>query len=282
MNAHPLPCDGNTARQVASAPMTVENATALIIERARELVNELMKERGHEEPPFLAEELAPLQGIKEIVKTDLGELSALLLRTGDGYIIKLNADHPPVRQNFSCAHEIGHTFLHELALRLSLDNDEFRGANSNTVGKAKERLCYAAAAELLMPESVFKKYLAGFGVSVNSIERLAYTFRVSIPAAAIRIAEVSTEPCITIIWKRVQKTNSKGFMGKLNGRAIYIRYRDQSAVLKAYEGDGSVRSFRSFEIGGIKKRCLMESTGFGRDKWRYVISLIFPERQGKA
>jgi len=262
--------------------MTVENATALIIERATELVNELVKERGHEEPPFLAEELARLQGIKKIEKTDLGELSALLLRTGDGYIIKLNADHPPVRQNFSCAHEIGHTFLHELALRLSLDNDEFRGANSNTVGRAKERLCFVAAAELLMPESVFKKYLAGFGVSVNSIERLAYTFRVSIPAAAIRIAEVSTEPCITIIWKRAQKVRckGKGFMAKLNRKDVYIG--DPSALLTAYESDRSVRSFRSFEIGGIKKRCLMESTGFGRDKWRYVISLIFPERQGKA
>ncbi|MCK4242847.1 MAG: ImmA/IrrE family metallo-endopeptidase, partial [Dehalococcoidia bacterium] len=162
-----------------------QDATCAMIERARMLVNQFIRERGHAEPPFLAEELAKLRGIKEIIKTDLGEIDALLLRRADGYVIKLNANRPATRQNFSCAHEIGHTFLHELNRPLSLDDDEFRGANSNTVGRAKERLCQAAAAELLMPEPVFKRYLAGFGVCANSVERLAYTFRVSIPAAAI-------------------------------------------------------------------------------------------------
>ena len=256
-------------------PKSLEEATDVIIARARELVRRFIEERGSEKPPFLAEELARLQGIK-IVKTDLGELDAVLLRQADGYIIKVNANHPPVRQNFSCAHEIGHTFLHELDRPLSLDDDEFRWTNSNNVRKAKERLCFMAAAELLMPEWVFEKYLAGFGVSVYSIERLANTFRVSIPAAAIRIAELSIEPCIAILWKRCQKTKSKGFISKHMGKPIYIR--DRSALLKAYESDGSVRSLRSFEIGGINKRCSMESKGFGRDKWRYVISLVFPER----
>lgn len=280
MSVHYVPSHG-TANQVAPLPVNVDEATAFVIKRARELVGELIRRRGQEEPPFLAKELALLHGIK-LEKADLGEADALLIRHQDGYIIKVNAKHHPVRQNFSCAHEIGHTFLHELNRPLCVDYDEFRMANSNTVSRAKERLCETAAAELLMPESVFKKYLAGFGVSVNSIERLAYTFRVSIPAAAIRIAEVSTEPCITIIWKRAQKVRckGKGFMAKHNRKDVYIR--DPSALLTAYESDRSVRSFRSFEIGGIKKRCLMESTGFGRDKWRYVISLIFPERQGKA
>ena len=257
-------------------PKNLDEATDVIIARAREVVNELVKQRGREEPPFLAEELAPLQGIKKIVRTDLGELDALLLRRADGYVIKLNVNRPVTRQNFSCAHEIGHTFLHELDLRLSLDNDEFRMTNSNTVGKAKERLCQVAAAELLMPAPVFEKYLAGFGVSVNSIERLAYTFRVSIPATAIRIAEVSTKPCIAILWKRSQKARSKGFIARHKGKSIYVR--DPSALLKAYETDSSVKSFKSFEIGNSRKRCYMESKGFGRDKMRYIISLVFPER----
>lgn len=279
MSIHSLSGDCTTS-QASPLPLTLEDVTNFMIQRAKKLVNELIKRRGQEEPPFLAEELAPLQGIKKIEKTDLktdhGELDALLLRQADGYIMKVNANHHPVRQNFSCAHEIGHTFLHELNRPLSLDNDEFRGAKSNAVGRAKERLCDIAAAELLMPEPVFERYLAGFGVSVNSIERLAYTFRVSIPAAAIRVAEVNMEPCVAILWKRWQKAKSQGFISKHMDKSIYVR--DPSALMKAYETDSAVKSFKSFEIGNTRKRCYMESKGFGRDKTRYVISLVFPER----
>ena len=284
MNAYSLFGDSTTS-PVSPLPRTSEDVTNFMIRRSRELVGELVKRRGREEPPFLAEELAPLQGIKDILKTDLktdfGEIDAILLRKGDGYVIEVNTNHHPARQNFSCAHEIGHTFLHELDRLLndqllSLDNDEFRGTNPNNISKAKERLCNIAAAELLMPESVFRKYLSRFGVSANSIERLAYTFRVSIPTAAIRIAEVSIEPCIAIIWKPRQKTKSKGFIAKHMGKPIYIR--DPSALLKAYNSHELVKSFKFFEIDNIKKRCLMESMGFSHGQTRYVISLVFPER----
>ncbi len=256
-------------------PVSVEEATDFVTKRARELVGELVKQRGREEPPFLAEELAPLQGIKEIVKTDLGDVDALLIRHQDGYIIKINENHHPVRQNFSCAHEIGHTFLHELNRPLGVDYDEFRQTESNVVGRETERLCNIAAAELLMPENIFKKYLTGFGLSVSSIERLAHTFKVSIQAAAIRIAEVSPEPCEATIWRRCQKPRSKGFIGYHMRRPMYIR--DPSPLLKAYESDSPVKSFKSFELNNIKKRCLMDSKGFGQGKTRYVISLVFPE-----
>jgi Zn-dependent peptidase ImmA (M78 family) len=243
-----------------------------------ELVDELVKERGQEEPPFLAEELAHLQGIK-VMKEDLGEVDALLIRFPDGYTIKINAKRHPARQNYSCAHEIGHTFLHELD-RLSrldnLDDNEFRMSNSNVVGKAKERLCQIAAAELLMPRVVFNKYLIDFGISVNSIKRLSQIFRVSLPAAAIRISQVSAEPCSVILWKPWQKTKSKGFQGRFMQKPIYIR--NPSSLLKAYECDNGVKSFKSLDINGIKKRCLMESKGFGQGKTRYIVSLVFLER----
>ncbi|MGB2800456.1 MAG: ImmA/IrrE family metallo-endopeptidase [Dehalococcoidia bacterium] len=239
-------------------------------------MDELVKQRGREEPPFLAEELAPLQGIKEIVKTDLGEIDALLIRRQDGYIIKVNANSPATRQNYSCAHESGHTFLHELERGRLSNNEEFRCDESSVSGDTKERLCQIAAAELLMPESVFKKYLASFGVSVSSLERLAEKFKVSIHATAIRIAEVSPEPCIAIKWKPWQKTRSKGFIGFHLRKPIYVR--NPSSLLKAYESDSAVNSFKSFEIGGIRKRCLMESKGFGHYKKRHVISLVLPDR----
>jgi len=285
MNTYSL-SSGGTADPIGSAPSTLQDVTNFMIRRAGQLVDELVKQRGREEPPFSAEELAPLQGIKRIEKLDLGEFDAVLFRTADGYIIKVNAIHSPERQNFSCAHEIAHTFLHELESRGSTQSAEFRTVEADMSSRAKERLCQIAAAELLMPEQVFREYLLSFGISADSIERLAHVFKVSPEAAAIRISKVSTEPCILLKWARFQKAKSKGFVTKdkskhvNEGKHVYVR--DPSALLKAYESHISVKSFRSFEIGNVRKRCLMDSKGFGRDKMRYVLSLVFPERQRKA
>jgi Zn-dependent peptidase ImmA (M78 family) len=276
MNIRPLLDDGTT-RPVSPWPSTSEDTTSFIIRRAMELVNELVKYRGQEEPPFLAEELAHLQGIK-VMKEDLGDVGAFLIRSPDGYTIKVNANHHPYRQNFSCAHEIGHTFLHELDRLPRLDNyddNEFRISNLKVIGKAKEDLCHTAAAELLMPKVVFNKYLINFGISVNSIKRLSQIFRVSFPAAAIRISQVSAEPCSVILWKQCQKSRSKGFFGYFMKKPMYIR--NHSPMSRAFESDRPVKSFKSFEIYNVKKRCLMESKAFGQGKMRYVISVVFPE-----
>lgn len=279
MDTHLFISNGRTS-QASTTPLTLEDATNFVIKRARELVHELIKKRGQEEPPFLAEELASLRGIR-VVKADLGKVDGLLIRYPDGYTIKVNANHHPSRQNFSCAHEIGHTFLHELDRLPCLDNyndNEFRMSNLKFIGKAKEDLCNIAAAELLMPEIFFKKYLAGFNLSVSSIERLAHIFKVSIQAAAIRISQVSTEPCSVILWKQYQKPRSKGFFGYFMRKPMYISDRNPSPVSRAFESDRPIKSFKSFEIDDVKKRCQMESKAFSQGKTRYVISLVFLER----
>ena len=272
----------STSSQVPAVCTNLEQVTDLMVKRARELVTRLIALRGREEPPFLAEELAPLQGVKEIEKTDLGDLDALIFRSAEGYVIKVNANHPPSRQNYSCAHEIGHTFLHELEQRPVGDEAELRALESSMSGRDKERLCQSAAAELLMPESIFKKYLSRFGVSVTSIEWLAHTFRVSIPATAIRIEKLSEEPCIALKWKPWHKARSKGFYLDWPRHLLRSKYVRNPSLLKAYESNSAVKSRKSFDIGHTSKLCYMESKGFGRGSTRYVISLLFPERQNKA
>jgi len=269
-----------------------EQAASLILLRARQLVERLTVQRGHDKPPFPAEEYAPFLGIKRIEKADLGEASAILLKLRDGDIIKVNATHSPVRQNFSCAHEIGHALLSELKLEPRLEEAEFRTFNPQADrmerAKARERLCDAAATELLMPEIVFKKYLSSLGASINSIERLANIFRVSIQAAAIRIAEVSAEPCIALLWLSRPLAKSKALRlawhvgpgkklsGKTNYAPVNMLVRHTSTLYKAYEGETLVKSWKLFRLGSSTKRCPMESKGFGHKEKRYVISLAFP------
>jgi len=280
--------------QLTTESVSLEQATELIIERAKQLVNRLVEDRGHDKPPFLPEEFARLQGIKPIVRANLGKTSAVLLRFHNGDVIKVNEKHHPVRRNFSCAHEIGHTLFTELKLGRAIEQIEYRKTYNPQVterirAKAKERLCDVAATELLMPESVFRKYLSGFGVSVHSIELLANIFRVSIRAAAWRIAEVSTEPCIALLWRLHQRTKSKALQltwhvgpgresrGKTNYAPVHTLVGPTSTLYKAYQDDSPVKSVKLFKLDNAAKRLPMESKGFGRGETRRVISLAFPE-----
>jgi len=284
----------NLDGEVTPVSLDPTQATAIIIERARQLVNKSIKQRGHDEPPFLPEEFAHLQGIKKIEKADLQEADAVLFRFPDGYVIKVNKNHNLARQNFSCAHEIGHTLFSELNLEHYIKNIEYRTFNpphhAELRAKARERLCDVAATELLMPELIFRKYLSGFGISVHSIERLANIFRVSIRATAWRIAEVSEEPCIALLWKPWLRNRSKGLRLALcvgPGRQTSVKshytplhtyVRPPSTLHEAYKNDRPVKSFKLFKLDNAVKRCPMESKGFGHGETRYVISLAFPGR----
>jgi Zn-dependent peptidase ImmA (M78 family) len=260
----------------------------LLVGHARELVNRLIDSTGRHDPPFPVAELAALQGINRIEKADLGKTDAVLLRQQDGYLVRVNSNHHPFRQNFSCAHEIAHTLLHDIEKR-STGSPEFRALDLNIGRIARERLCDEAAAELLMPAPIFRKYLSRFGCSMNSLEWLSPTFGVSIPAIAIRVSQISEEPCVAVLWRRCQKPRSKGFQlvwASMPGSQPAGDYRteergyvrDPSALLKAYQGSSGIKSFKAFGLGSHKKRYYMESKGFGRDSTRYVISLVFPQR----
>lgn len=260
--------------QETPSSINPKEASAFIIKRAREVVNNLAVSRGHGNPPFLAKDIAACIGIKDILCADLGELDGMLVRCAHSYIIKVNVNHHEVRRNFSCAHEIGHILLDELDQQFAGSDTDWRGGTKIT-GNEKERLCNIAAAELIMPAPVFGKYLTDFGLSIDSLERLASIFKVSIQAAAIRVQEMSPDCCRVIRWKRWRRSRSQGFIkdrSKEPARQTYVR--DPSPLLKAYESNSTVKSFKCFKINNTSKRCLMESKGFGRDKMRYVLSLV--------
>jgi Zn-dependent peptidase ImmA (M78 family) len=255
-----------------------DRALSFIIGRSNELFNELIEKRGHSNPPFAPKEYIDLllNDIHRVEEVDLGDVDALLLKNPEGYVIKVNRKHSLARKNFSCAHEIAHTFLHELNSTIEIVHDERRFDGSFGQYISKERLCHAAAAELLMPQDIFRKYLEGFGISINSVELLAHAFKVSIQAAAFRIPEVLSETCYTIRWKQCRKPKSRGFQGYFMHKPIYMR--NPSVISRAYENNNSIKSNKQFDIHGTKIRCRMESKGFGYGQTRFVVSLVFPRR----
>jgi Zn-dependent peptidase ImmA (M78 family) len=274
MSSNSFAREMNNNQESALSP-SFREASEFVIKRARELVNQLVVDRGQENPPFLAKDIASCMGIKDVISANLGELDGTLLRHIDGYMIKVNVNHNEVRQNFSCAHEIGHILLDELDKKFDASIVELRGGITISRNE-KERLCNIAAAELLMPVPVFSKYLSDLGLSVNSIENLAHIFKVSIQAAAIKVQEISPKSCRIIFWKRCHRNRSHGFIQTHSKRPAGETYvRDPSSLLKAYESNNTVKSSKDFKFDNSSKRCLMESKGFGRDNMRYVLSLVF-------
>lgn len=266
-------------------------ASGLIVSRARLLVKKLIELRGHDRPPFSPLDFAKFYGINEIKQEELGDLAGILLRFFDGPVIRLNQKDSPVRQNFSCAHEIAHLLYDELKLDRYVKTIEFRSyilGSDRAREKAKERLCDVAAAELLMPGIIFQNHLSDICLNINSIEYLANLFEVSIQASAIRIAEVSKEPCITLLWNLGKKPNTKkpsiawraGPGPNILSRNHYfpVHIECPSSVDSAYQTDNPTRCYKLFKLPKSEKRILMESKGFGHGERRFVISLAYVNR----
>lgn len=275
-----------------SEQITSEQAIHSIIEHTKHLVAIAIKNRGNDKPPFLTEEYARLLGVKNIIRTDLGKTSGLLLRFRDGPVIKINKNHNISRQNFSFAHELGHILFSNLKLEKYIKSIEYRTNNPQKKIQvrytARERLCDAAATELLMPESVFIKYLLGFGVSIYSLERLSKIFGVSIKSTAIRIAEVSPEPCVALAWKPSTKNDilrldwctgpGLKLVNRIPYKPQYSRVKPPSTLHSAFSQNEYVKCHRSFKFGTELKSLPTESKGYGSGENRFVISLAFPER----
>jgi len=270
-----------------SKQLNKEQATSLIIDSARQLVNQLINSRGHDNPPFLSEEYASLLGVRSIEKVNLGKTNGMLLRFANGVKIKINQNDPLVRQNFSCAHELGHLLFSELKLDNYTNHIEHRTFNPQIQNKKRliaiEKLCDEAATELLMPAFVFSKYLNTLRASINSIERLAEMFRVSIQSSAIRASELYHKTCIVSKWtlgKTQVKSLSLSWPKKKNiNRVSFSPLKTfvppPSVLHDAYNSNNVLKGNLTFKVGKEIKHLPSEIKGFGYGDNRFVISLTF-------
>lgn len=265
-----------------------DNAAKFVTQRAQRL----LKLSGMTMPPFLPECLAPLQGIKSIIPEDLGKLSGLLLPLRDGFKIKINATHSPERQNFSCAHEIGHTFFLDKdgqALRERLK----RGAGEKVAKSWEEDLCDVVASELLMPSQIYTKYAARYNFGIDSLIALSRAFSTSITPTALRLCDLNPRRCFLIYWVRdnFQELNdvklrakwltwSRMHLSSSTGRFLFnpklsVRF---SSLLKAYKSDITTYSRERARVNNFIGDCQIWSQGFGSGSDRFVLSLLFPEQ----
>jgi len=246
----------------------------------------LLQESGITRPPYLPEHLARLRGIRTI-KEDLGNLDGLLIPLREGFQIKVNITHPPERQNFSCAHEIAHTFFFEeegkvLIERASKEDD--RQISNNL----EEDLCDIAAAELLMPYTVFRQYASCYDFRIECLAPLARMFNTSIFATAVRLVDVSPKTCFLVRWIPDNSQELGNYQLCANWRIsskgvrflFHKKFTKNSSIVEAYRSNNPTYSQECMKLGNFRGLCYIESQGFGYEPYRYVISLIFSEDYG--
>ena len=264
------------------------------VEFATYQAQKLLRESRITRPPFLPERLAALRGIK-ILKEDLGNLDSLLIPLRDGFQIKINRKYPPNRQNFSCAHEIAHTFFFESEGR-ALIQELAEGNGNQTSNDWEEALCDVSASELLMPSQIFTKYASRyyFGVrGFRSLTPLSRIFNTSIIPTVLRLCDLSLNPCFVVHWSRHKSDELDDLRlrarwltwsrKKISSRADRFFFNpklfgEHSSLLKAYRSDNPTYSYQWMGVGNFRGNCGIWSQGFGSGAYRFVISLIFPER----
>lgn len=109
--------------------------------------------------------------------------NSMVVDPNDGsFKIYVSASDGKKRQKFTIAHEIGHYFIHYLGGNGETPETIYR-RTSRAIGGPKEYEANVFAANLLMPESKFKK---SFEDSEQDLAIVADQFGVSIAAAEVR------------------------------------------------------------------------------------------------
>ncbi len=135
------------------------------------------------------------------IETKQDGVSGFLMKQGDafgiGYSTRI-ANQGFI--NFTIAHELGHYFLPGHVERLFSANSGVHASRSGFVANDPcEEEADLFAATLLMPEQQFLKALREAGHGFPAVERLASQCVTSITATAVRFAEFSEDPIMTIV-----------------------------------------------------------------------------------
>lgn len=163
------------------------------IKKARETARKLIEQNGISAAPVPVERIAKRSGAQVRYTPFDGDLSGMATITGGICVIGVNSMHPPVRQRFTLAHELGHICLHRPILENSvhLDRGSLRRDWLSTKGvEPVEIEANAFASELLIPKSLLEQALRGRSIDFeddDELDVLARKFRVSSAAMRFRL-----------------------------------------------------------------------------------------------
>jgi Zn-dependent peptidase ImmA (M78 family) len=172
-------------------------------EHIRKAVETLLREAGVKSPPVPVEKIARLRAAEIRYVSFEGDMSGLLAREGDGYLIGVNALDAKTRQRFTIAHELGHLELGHLEQcgeqEILVDRHfkvMLRDEKSSQASDPMEIEANAYAAELLMPTSMLiaERELRSSGIDYEDdelVQTLAIRYKVSRQPITFRLANMA-------------------------------------------------------------------------------------------
>ncbi len=250
----------------------------MAVHRAQEIIRELaIEESSH----IIIEDIAFTRGA--IVKEDYmkGADGRLATLGGQG-LITVREDIPEQgRKRFVMAHELGHYELHRGMLSMiSCSENDFIQWNSDNQHLEVEANYFAG--ELLMPEEIFKRRLAGKELSLGLLESLCDEFSVSLTAAAIRFVTLRPEYALvcscpeSIKWFVVDRD---WFPLHLNVRGKVHR---ESLAYEYYQGNTVPQKFCTIEPEAWtdwKVPGKLKELSIQLGKYDHVLSFLFVEEE---
>lgn len=158
------------------------------------------------------------------------EAGHLLRATQTGIITVDPSAQRSEKWRFVIAHELGHFLLHPTLDQFCICTDKDLNAWYRESGHEADANYFAA--ELLMPESLFKKHCDRNRPSLVDIRELSARFKTSLTATAIRFVEFCPEPCAI-----VHSSNGRvDWCLKTNDFRLFIR-PGQTLTRSTYAGD---------------------------------------------
>lgn len=170
-----------------------------MIPNAEKTARQLLEQHGITKAPIPVEDVAQRAGTQVRYRKFDGSISGLLLRTDEGTVVGVHAQHARTRQRFTIAHELGHYLLHDgrPAIVEHLHRSarvNFRDGTSALATDREEIEANQFAAALLMPADIVDEEFAQL-LGRHSEERivalLARRFEVSTQAMRFRLMNLA-------------------------------------------------------------------------------------------
>lgn len=174
--------------------MTTNARQAIAVTRAKQLVTEL----GIAEPNEIdIERIAAFNNV--LVRYEpLDGMDGRIVRDGDAAIITVNnAITFDGQKRFVIAHELGHFFLHPSTRQIETVNS-FETNNWSEKQETEEYEANLFAAELLMPEALFKPRIKGIKPSFDLVDSLTKEFCTTFTATAVQFVLKTPEECVLV------------------------------------------------------------------------------------
>lgn len=217
-----------------------------------------------------------LQEAKAVVKVqnDLQDdlLGMSFTLSGKNYIC-VNGNDSAERRRFTICHEIAHIVL-------GLPSDH-KVQWWSTKRPMAERLCDIFAAELLLPDHLFRPLAEDAPVCLASIDTLAADFEASVTSTGSRYASVVTTPCAFILSEDGRVRYPSRSKALIDARAPRMDLHEGTPSHRVRSGGAPDRSqvsadiwFSDWERGGT---LLEEARHLA--KWDQTLSLIWFESE---